>query len=220
MNKDQLQFLVSGILFGFLVGYIIAYAVHEPQVVQHAAPVPAAGNMGMGQSVPSAGGGAAAGDSGGGGAEGGNDQMMARVFEEITALKVAIEKDPKDVRAIVRLANMYHDARKFDQAVDLYRKALEITPRDVDARTDMGICLYEMGMADEAIAQFRTSLQYGPKHWQTWLNLGIVSLSGRNDVETATEAFAKVEEINPGFKDLPMLKDTLKKASAASRKDS
>jgi len=220
MNKDQLQFLVSGILFGFLVGYIIAYAVHEPQVVQHAAPVPAAGNMGMGQSVPSAGGGAAAGDSGGGGTEGGNDQMMARVFEEITALKAAIEKDPKDVRAIMRLANMYHDSRKFDQAVDLYRKALEITPRDVDARTDMGICLYEMGMADEAIAQFRTSLQYGPKHWQTWLNLGIVSLSGRNDVETATEAFAKVEEINPGFKDLPMLKDALKKASAASRKDS
>lgn len=220
MNKDQLQFLVSGILFGFLVGYIIAYAVHEPQVVQHAAPVPAAGNMGMGQSVPSADGGAAARDSGGGGTEGGNDQMMARVFEEITALKAAIEKDPKDVQAILRLANMYHDARKFDQAVDLYRKALEITPRDVDARTDMGICLYEMGRADEAIAQFRTSLQYGPKHWQTWLNLGIVSLSGKNDVETATEAFAKVEEINPGFKDLPMLKDALKKAGAASRKDS
>ena len=47
MNKDQIRFLVSGILFGFLVGYIIAYAVHEPRVVQEAAPVPAAGNMGM-----------------------------------------------------------------------------------------------------------------------------------------------------------------------------
>jgi len=217
MNKDQLQFLLSGILFGFLVGYIIAYAVHEPQVVQQAAPVPAAGNMGMGQSVPPAAGGAAAGESGDGGMEGGGDQMMARVFEEITALKAAIEKDPKDVRAVMRLANMYHDSRKFDQAVDLYRQALAITPQDVDARTDMGICLYEMGMADEAIAQFRTSLQYGPRHWQTWLNLGIVSLSGKNDVKTATEAFAKVEEINPGFKDLPMLKDALKRAGAASR---
>jgi lipopolysaccharide biosynthesis regulator YciM len=220
MNKDQLQFLVSGILFGFLVGYIIAYAVHEPQVVQHAAPVPAAGNMGMGQSVPPAGGGGPADDSGGGGMGGGNEQMMARVFEEITALREAIEKDPGDVKAIMRLANMYHDSRKFEQAVDHYKKALEITPKDVDARTDMGICLYEMGMADEAIAQFRTSLQYEPKHWQSWLNLGIVSLSGKNDVKTATEAFARVEEINPGFKDLPMLKDALKRASAASRKAS
>ncbi|HEV8700558.1 MAG TPA: tetratricopeptide repeat protein [Candidatus Polarisedimenticolia bacterium] len=218
MNKDQLQFLVSGILFGFLIGYIIAYAVHEPRVVQQAAPVPAAGNMGMGQSVPPAAGAGAGGDSGAGTAGGGGgEQMMARVFEEITALKAAIEKDPKDVRALLRLANMYHDSRKFDQAVEFYTRALAITPEDVDARTDMGICLYEMGRADEAIAQFRTSLQYGPKHWQTWLNLGIVSLSGKNDVRTATEAFAKVEELNPGFKDLPVLKDALKKAGATGR---
>jgi hypothetical protein len=214
MNKDQLQFLLSGILFGFLVGYIIAYAVHEPRVVQQAAPVPAAGNMGMGQSVPQPAGDAAPTNAGGG-PGGGSEQAMARVFEEITALKAAIEKDPKDVRALLRLANMYHDARKFDQAVDFYKKSLAISPQDVDARTDMGICLYEQGMADEAIAQFRTSLQYGPDHWQTWLNLGIVSLSGKNDLKTASEAFARVEQLNPGFKDLPVLKEALKKAAAA-----
>jgi cytochrome c-type biogenesis protein CcmH/NrfG len=73
-----------------------------------------------------------------------------------------------------------------------------------------------MGMADDAIAQFRTSLSYDSKHWQTWLNLGIVSLSSKNDVKTATEAFGKVEEINPGFKDLPMLKDAIKKAATAA----
>jgi len=213
MKKDQIQFLVSGILFGFLVGYIIAYAVYEPGVVQQAAPVPAAGNMGMSQSQPMAGT-APARDSGGQGA--GNEQVMAQVFQEISALKVAIEKDPQDVSALLRLANMYHDARKFEEAVEYYRKALATTPKDVDARTDMGICMYEMGMADDAIAQFRTSLSYEPKHWQTWLNLGIVSLSSKNDVKTATEAFGKVEEINPGFKDLPMLKEALKKASSGA----
>jgi len=220
MNKDQLQFLVSGILFGFLVGYLIAYAVLEPKVVQQASPVPAAGNLGMGQSVPPAGGAAPADPSASAAQGGGNEQMMAQVFQEITALKAAIEKDPKDVTALLRLANMYHDARKFDQAVDFYKKGLAIAPKDVDARTDMGICLYEMGMADDAIAQFRTSLTYEPKHWQTWLNLGIVALSGKNDVKTATEAFAKVEELNPGFKDLPVLKDALKKAAASTRKAS
>ena len=111
---------------------------------------------------------------------------------------------------------MYHDARKFEEAVQYYKRALEVRPKDVDARTDMGICLYEMGMADDAIAQFRTSLSYDPKHWQTWLNLGIVALSSKNDVKTATDAFSKVEEINPGFKDLPMLKDALKKATSAA----
>jgi predicted Zn-dependent protease len=213
MNKDQVQFLISGILFGFLVGYVIAYAVYEPKVVQQAAPVPAAGNMGMGQSVPPAGAGAPAADAGSGS---GNEQMMATVFQEISTLKAAIEKDPKDVQALVRLANMYHDARKYEEAVQFYKRALAVTPKDVDARTDMGICLYEMGMADDAIAQFRTSLSYDAKHWQTWLNLGIVALSSKNDLKTAADAFGKVEEINPGFKDLPMLKDALKKASAAA----
>ena len=216
MNKDQIQFLVSGILFGFLVGYIIAYAVHEPRVVQQAAPVPAAGNMGMGQSVPPAAGGSAGDSAGGAGA--GSERMMAQVFQEISALKAAIEKDPKDVPALLRLANMYHDARKFEEAVQYYKRALEVRPKDVDARTDMGICLYEMGMADDAIAQFRTSLSYDPKHWQTWLNLGIVALSSKDDTRTATEAFGKVEELNPGFKDLPALKDALKKASAGPRR--
>jgi len=208
MNKDQIQFLVSGILFGFLLGYLIAYAVHEPKTVAQAAPVPAAGNMGMGQSVPAAPDPAAAGG-------GGNEQMMASVFKEIGALKDAIEKNPRDAASLIRLANMYHDARKYEEAVQYYKRGLEVTPKDVDARTDMGICLYEMGMADDAITQFRTSLTYDPKHWQTWLNLGIVALSSKNDVQTATDAFSKVEEINPGFKDLPMLKDALKKASTS-----
>ena len=212
MNKDQLQFLVSGILFGFLLGYVIAYAVHEPKVVQQAAPVPAAGNMGMGQSVPQPAGAEGGGVVGGGG---GNEQMMATVFEEIKSLKAAIEKNPKDAASLIRLANMYHDARKFEEAVQFYKRGLEVTPKDVDARTDMGICLYEMGMADDAIAQFRTSLSYDSRHWQTWLNLGIVALSSKNDVKTATDAFSKVEEINPGFKDLPMLKEALKKASSS-----
>jgi hypothetical protein len=47
------------------------------------------------------------------------------------------------------------------------------------------------------------------------LNLGIVALSSKKDLKTATEAFSKVEQINPGFKDLPMLKEALKKASAS-----
>ena len=212
MNKDQLQFLVSGILFGFLLGYIIAYAVHEPKVVQQAAPVPAAGNMGMGQSVPQPAGVEGGGAVGGGG---GNEQMMATVFEEIKSLKAAIEKNPKDAASLIRLANMYHDARKFEEAVQYYKRGLEVTPKDVDARTDMGICLYEMGMADDAIAQFRTSLSYDPNHWQTWLNLGVVYLFDKHDVKAASDAFDKVEELNPGFKDLPLLREAIKKARAS-----
>lgn len=216
MKKDQIQFLVSGILFGFLLGFLIAYGVYEPRVVEHAAPVPAAGNLGMGGAATGASdqapGGAGAAAPAGAGAE----QTMARVFEEVGALKTAIEKDPKDVQALTRLANIYHDAGKYDQAVAFYRRVLEINPKNVDARTDMGICLRETGKSDDAIAEFRTSLSYDPRHWQSWLNLGVVTLFDKNDLDTASQAFAKVEALNPGFKDLPLLKEALRKARDAS----
>jgi len=209
MTKDQVRFLLSGILFGFLVGYTIAYALREPRVKQTAAPVPAAGNMGMslGGAAP-AGGPSSEGPPRGPEAE----KMMARVFEEVAALKRAVEKNPKDSQALNRLANIYQDAGKFDQAVEFYGKVLLLQPKAVDARTDMGICLREMGKSDEAIKQFRTSLQLDPKHWQTWLNLGVVSLFDKNDPATAAEAFGKVEELNPAFKDLPLLKEAVRKA--------
>jgi len=222
VKKDQVQFLLSGILFGFLLGYLIAYGVHEPRVVDRAAPVPAAGNLGMaGGAAPAGEASQPAQDGASDPGAGGGEQTMSRVFEEINALKSAIGKNPKDTVALTRLANMYHDAGKYDQAVDYYRKVLEINPKNVDVRTDMGICLRELGKPDDAIAQFRTSLTYDPRHWQTWLNLGIVTLTDKHDLQAATDAFTKVEEINPGFKDLPVLKEALRKArESASHKSS
>ncbi len=217
MNKDQLQFLVSGILFGFLIGYIVAFGVHEPKHVMEAAPVPEAGNLGMSGGIgaaPPAGGGAG-GPGGPGAGGGGNEQMMGQVFQEVAALKEAIEKDPKNLQALVRLANMYHDAGKFDQAIEYYQKALGVEPKDPNVHTDMGICLRELGRADEAIAQFRTSLQYQPEHWQSWLNLAVVTLFDTNDLKTATEALARVEQLNPAFKDLPLLKEELRKRKSS-----
>jgi tetratricopeptide (TPR) repeat protein len=204
MNRDQVRFLLSGILFGFLVGYVIAYAVHEPRVKQSAAPVPGAGNLGMSPGgIIGAGAPAAAA----------RDQMMERVFQEIAALRAAIEKDPQNVDALVRLANMYYDSGKCAEAIEYYGKALEFRPDDVNVRTDMGICMRELGRPDEALEQFRGSLSRAPDHWQTWLNLGIVSLFDKHDTASAAEAFAKVEELNPGFKDLPFLKEAVRKAA-------
>jgi len=211
MNRDHARFLVSGILFGFLVGYVIAYALYEPRVKQVADPVPEAGNLGMSGAAPPAAP-AAGAPPASAGAEGPPTQVMEEVFRQLTALKAALEKNPRDEATLVRLANFYQDAGKFDQAVALYRRALEVRPENVDARTDMGICLREMGRPDEAIAEFRKSIASDPRHWQSWLNLGIVSLFDKHDAAAAEAAFGKVEEINPAYPELPSLKEALRRA--------
>jgi hypothetical protein len=226
MNKDHVRFLVSGIVFGFLVGYIVAYGLYEPRVKSIADPVPAAGNAGMsggGAVGMQAGmpGGAPAGMPPGGGAPAmgggapGSQEMMEKVFAQVAALKDEIQKHPKDADAIVKLANFFQDAGKFDGAVEWYKKALEVRPNDVNARTDMGICLREMGKPDEALAEFRRSVGIDPKHWQSWLNIAVVSLFDKGDPATAASALGKVEELNPSYQDLPNLKEEVRKARGA-----
>ena len=221
MTKEQWRFLVSGIVFGFLVGYVVAWGAFVPRVTSEAAPVPEAGNLGMSGAVIGPGGGGGGAGAGGGaaapaeGAEGtgqGRDALMACVFQEISSLKEALEKNPRDVQALVRLGNFYQDSGKFDSAVEYYGRALKEDPKQVDARTDRGICLREMGKPDEALAEFRTSLEIDPRHWQTWLNLGIVSLFDKHDPETAASAFGKVEELHPDYPGLADLKEEVRRA--------
>jgi hypothetical protein len=218
MTREQGRFLISGILFGFLVGYVVAWGITVPRVKSEAAPVPEAGNLGMTGAVIGPGAGAPASpapgaeSAGAAGGDEGRDAVMARVVQEITALKQALEKNPRDLQALVRLGNFYQDAGKFDQAVDYYARALAEDPKQVDARTDRGICLRELGKPDEAIAEFKRSLQIDPRHWQTWLNLGIVSLFDKHDPETAAAAFGKVEELHPDYPGLAELKEEVRRA--------
>jgi len=233
MNKDHVRFLVSGITFGFLVGYIVAYGVHEPRVKMIADRPPEAGNLGMtaavigpaGGGMPPGGGmpGRAMPDGGmpGGGGSGGGapmggmagaDAQMALVFQQIAALKTTVERNPKDGDALTRLGNFYQDAGKFDEAIGYYRRVLELRPQSVNVRTDMGICLRESGRPAEAVQEFRRSLDADPNHWQTWLNLAIVSLVDLNDPETAAAALGKVEALNASFEGLPALKEAVRKA--------
>lgn len=216
MNKEHARFLVSGLLFGFLVGYVVAYGIYEPRVKEVADAPPEAGNLGMSgaQIGPSGGGEAPAGGAQGAppGAPAGADATMSMVLQQIGELKERLQKDPKDVEALTHLGNFFQDAGKFDKAVEYYQQVLALKPKDVDVRTDMGICLREMGKPDEAIAEFRKSLESDPNHWQTWLNLAIVSLYDKHDPATAASALGRVESINPNHPGLPALRDAIKQA--------
>lgn len=207
MHKDHARFLVSGILFGFLVGYVVAYGIYEPRMKEVADAPPEAGNLGMT--------GAAIGPAGGGGTPGGappGDDTMGMVLQQIGELKERLQKDPKDVDALTHMGNFFQDAGKYEQAIEYYRQALAIRPQEVNVRTDMGICLRELGKPDEAIAEFRRSVEDQPDHWQTWLNLAIVSLYDKQDAATAASALGRVEALNPSHPGLPALREAIRKA--------
>ena len=218
MKRENATFLLGGIFLGFILGTVFALFLLRtpaPPALQATLPAqasasgpPVAGNQ------PAAGG---AGTLDGGSLEAGGGPVMMQIQEKMGLLKKALEANPKDAALLGRLGDLYYDAGMFDQARDYYGRSLEIEPRNPNISTDLGICFHRLGRNDEAIQRFRASLEVDPGHWQSWLNLGIVSLFENQDVRTAGEAFARVKELNPSFEGLPQLEQALERAKAGGK---
>jgi tetratricopeptide (TPR) repeat protein len=216
MNRENASFLLGGIFFGFLVGFSLAYFVyHEatsaPPSAALQAPLNASDPMGVGS-------GAAVAQAPKDGQQGqAATQTMEQVQQEIGVLRQALQRNPKDGKAQGRLGDLFYDAGMFDKARDYYVQSLQNEPNNPNVSTDLGICYQRLGQPDEAIKQFRHSLELDPRHWQSWLNLGIVSLFDENDTKTAEEAFAKVKELNPTFEGLAQFQQALDHVKAGGK---
>ena len=122
------------------------------------------------------------------------------VQNQITTLKSILKEDPKNLKALMELGNLYFDSEQLDLAIQTYSKALELDPKNPDARTDMGIMYRRKGDPDRAIAEFRRAAQDDPKHVNSRYNLGVVFLHDKGDIKGAIKAwedFLKVEPAGP-----------------------
>ena len=115
-------------------------------------------------------------------------------------LQGILKDDPKNLKALVELGNLYFDTDQFDSAIQFYARALEIDPKNPDVRTDMGIMYRRKGDPDRAIAEFKKAAQGDPKHVNSRYNMGVVLLHDKADIKGAIQAweeFLKVEPAGP-----------------------
>jgi tetratricopeptide (TPR) repeat protein len=99
---------------------------------------------------------------------------------------------PANAAVRVDLANLYFDARRFDQAIPWYTAALKINPKDIDASTDLGVSYYYANQIDQALAQLDKSLAIDPKHAKTLLNQGVIRAFGKQDLAGAMQSWQQV----------------------------
>jgi tetratricopeptide (TPR) repeat protein len=119
-------------------------------------------------------------------------------------LEAAVAANPKDARALLHLANAYHDNGMVPRAIEQYKKYLGLQPDNPDARVDLGICYDQMGMADsvqaemyyaQAIKEMETALTKNPSHQPAAFNLGIVNLH-RGDLTESNKWLTKAAAMN------------------------
>lgn len=190
MRIESIVFGISGVFFGFLVGWIMFGSQQSAGVAPPAAASPPAASR-TSQAPP--------------------------VFDEsrAAALKATAERNPSDAETRVQLGNLYFDAERYDEAVRWYDAALEVDPRNVNASTDLGIAYYYSNQPDRALAQFDRSLAIDPKHSKTLLNIGIVRAFGKQDLAGAEQAWQRVLDLAPDTPEAAVAKRGLEGLRAA-----
>jgi lipopolysaccharide biosynthesis regulator YciM len=199
-----MAFGIGGLLYGALIGFGIFYVIeHRPGAETPAAD--SAVGAPAGPMAPTQ-----VGPTGGGGAP------VAPMMREIGALKRRIEQDPRDVAALTRLANLYHDARMWQQAVGYYERALELNTGDADLMTDMGVCYQGLEQYERALELFVGAHDIDSTHWQSLYNIVIVAGFKLGQVERAQAALERLEEIEPSAPGIDRLRQTLEQVSTVA----
>lgn len=132
-----------------------------------------------------------------------NEQLDAAENE----LNRILERDPENVKALVRLGQLYHQADGWwgyqDKAVEMLERALELDPDHEEAREiladhyiDQGSQYLDWGMYNQAAEQFRQGLESLPDYAFLYAHLGAAErLQG--DEEAAREHLLLAYELEP-----------------------
>ncbi len=168
--------------------------------------------------IPQSGGGAAASSADGstadappaGGANGlppgnptGGGGPPAPVMQLLAQLKERVQKNPRDIAALVELGNLYFDATKFDQAAAYYRDVLALDPTNPDVRNDEAAALHASGHDLDALHEVDRVLAERPNFPQALFNRGIIlgSMGRRSDAAAAYRAFLSAAPTDPHASD-------------------
>ena len=136
--------------------------------------------------------------------------------DRAASLRAAADGAPDDVRSRVDLGNLYHEARRFEDAAPWFEAALALSPDLVEVSTDLGVAYFYLGSVDRALAQFDRSLEIDPAHAGTLLNIGIVRATGKQDFAGAIEVWQELQRLAPDTLEAFAAADAVERLRAAA----
>ncbi len=218
MNKDNLLFLMGGLLVGFVTAYLFFEAMasrQPPRLTPQLRAQIVSGDDGSGGGA--AGGDASAAAAPPGAADAGNAaaQGGGPAMPQIQQLVDYVNKNPNDANAVRQLADANFEIRNWGRAQELYSHYLELKPNDPDVMTDLGITYRETQQPDKALDLFRHSMQVAPDHWQSLYNEVVVLMDQKKNDE-ATQVLAQLQKMQPGNPDVAKLADAVARQRKAA----
>ncbi len=125
-----------------------------------------------------------------------------------------LDANPKDLEAMILLANANYDIQRFGPALELYRRALALDPTNASVRTDMATALRQAGKTEDAVTELLTALAVAPEHAAALYNLGWILIKDKHNVEDGARIWELLLRAHPDYPQAAQLRDTLKQLRA------
>jgi len=236
MNRENVLFSVVGLLLGYVVAFHLVVYVNQSQPPPAAAGPGAQSAEGLPADHPAVEGGAdrqrllSEAEKAAGAARKEPDNFEAQVraaegffeaggFEDaIDFMTRANKLRPDDYDTVVRLGNVYSSAGRFEDAARWYTAALAKRPDDCDARSELALTFFmrQPRQTEKAITELRRCLQSDPNHLHSLHNLALLLMETKQYAESEA-ALARLEQADPTYEQLPLLREELRKARAGSQ---
>jgi tetratricopeptide (TPR) repeat protein len=96
------------------------------------------------------------------------------------ALEKAISLEPKNVEAILKLAELYLFVENYKTSVQYIDDALKIDVTNPKAYFMKGMDFKAMGDTNKAVSSFKTAIEQNPKYYEAFMQLGLL-FSAKHD---------------------------------------
>lgn len=126
------------------------------------------------------------------------NEPQASNFYAVTAdLKSRLDANPGDVDLVMRLADVYFEAKQFQEAAEFYKRALGLRPDDAEIYNNLGLSVHYLGNSAEGLRYVNEGINKNPYHQRILLTKGFILAYGLGDMGAAKEAWEKARVINP-----------------------
>lgn len=118
--------------------------------------------------------------------------------------EMAMRADPKNPRYWYNVATIYYQDKRFDEAVELYKKVIDHDPERLEARNNLGVVYADMGRNDLAEQEFSSILKSDSTYLQCYEPLSYIYFQ-TGKLDECRRLYRKASEL--GHDMTPFLKE-------------